>query len=168
MISPLQPLAGEGCNTAIGDACVLAKYLAKAFQNIDNDKDRTSEFITQAFEGFEGERKAFGESICRTGNSLFKSRIYNLAFPQVAIPPSNSFQVFLRKVVVKLMQWVLSTFSEALAGGLIHEVMRGCQGAFDTDEDDLEGQETVKRRSSRRDSVHKSLTGFRLSSRSGV
>ena len=115
MISPLQPLAGEGCNTAIGDACVLAKYLAKAFQKIDKDKDRTDEFITQAFEGFEGERKEFGESICRTGNSLFKSRIANLVMPQLAIPPSNSFQVFLRRVLVKLLEWFLSTFAEVFS-----------------------------------------------------
>jgi len=167
-ISPLQPLLGEGCNTAIGDACVLAKYLAKAFQNIGEDKERTDEFITHAFEGYESERKEFGESICRAGNKMFSNPIFNLVLPQIAIPPRNSFQVLLRKILSKLFGWLLRTFSEILAGEVIHEVTRGCEGAFDTDEGDLQGKETLQRRSSRRESVQKSVTGFRMSSRSGV
>lgn len=149
--------------------------MAKAYQNIETDPKRTNEFITQAFEGFESERKEFGEGVCRMGNSLFNSTIGNLIAPQVAIPPKNSFQVMLQRVLIKLMEFFLGTFSELMAGELIHGVMRGCIGAFDTDdEDDDEGSllkdtetERTSSSSSRRDSLQKSLTGFGLSSRSG-
>ena len=128
------PLAGQGCNSAIGDACVLAKHLHRAFELIDQEQVETNsdKLISEVFLGYEKERKKYGEKVCKQGRHLIRSRIANLAMPQTANSPRNFFEVSARKWLTYLMETLINTFPDTVAHGTIKEIKAGC-GKVDFD-----------------------------------
>jgi len=112
------PSVGQGVNAAIGDACVLGKYLAAA--NLESDGD-----VQEVFRRYEEERRPFGIHIVKQGRQMW-GKLPNLLFPQSPETPDNEFEVMIRTWAIKSVELFNTLAPQVIADGLIKEFRAGC------------------------------------------